>query len=132
MSSVQGQSAVAELESQNAQLRERLLIAERNTAQTLLRATRLAQVISVLGHDANLDALVERTSVEIAELFAADIAVLMLGADGAMTVAGHHGVSVADLPPGPFAMAPVDGLTARAPVRIGAADPAALPRWLDR
>jgi diguanylate cyclase (GGDEF)-like protein/putative nucleotidyltransferase with HDIG domain len=132
MAPVQGHPSVAELEAQNAQLRERLQIAERNTAQTLLRATRLAQVISVLGHDANLEALVERTSVEIAELFAADIAVLMLDADGAMTVAGHYGVSVPDLPTAPFALPPIEALTARAPVRIGPADPAEMPRWLHR
>jgi diguanylate cyclase (GGDEF)-like protein/putative nucleotidyltransferase with HDIG domain len=123
---------VARLESENAQLRERLQIAERHTAQTLLRATRLAQVISVLGHDANLDTLVERTTVEIAELFVADIAVLMLGADEAMTVAGHHGVRIGDLPPGPFALAPVDGLTSRDPVRVAPAESMALPAWLDR
>jgi diguanylate cyclase (GGDEF)-like protein/putative nucleotidyltransferase with HDIG domain len=125
-------ASVARLESEIAQLRERLQVAERNTAQTLLRATRLAQVISVLGHDANLDTLVERTSVEIAELFAADIALLMLGTDEAMSIAGHHGVRDGDLPPGPFALDPVDGLTSGAPVRIGDPGPLALPAWLDR
>jgi diguanylate cyclase (GGDEF)-like protein/putative nucleotidyltransferase with HDIG domain len=125
-------AAIARLEAQNAQLRERLAVAERHTAQTLLRATRLAQVISVLGHDANLDTLVERTSVEIAELFAADIALLMLGAGPAMTVAGHYGVRDGDLPRSPFALPAIDGLTAREPVRIGPAEPGALPGWLDR
>ena len=46
-------------------------------------ATRLSQVVSVLAHDAEFDALVERAAVEVAELFSADIAVLMLGPDDA-------------------------------------------------
>jgi len=125
-------TVVTGLEAEVAQLREQLQVAERNTAQTLLRATRLAQVISVLGHDANLDALVERTSVEIAELFAADIAVFMLGGDDATTVAGHCGVRAGDLPPGPFALVAPDGLTVSRPVRIGPADELPLPEWLAR
>ena len=54
------------LRRQNDELRERVDNAERNTARTLLRATRLAQVISALGQDMELDVIVERAAIESA------------------------------------------------------------------
>jgi diguanylate cyclase (GGDEF)-like protein len=123
---------IERLEAEVAHLRDRLESAESYTAQTLLRATRLAQVISVLGHDAHLETLVERTSVEIAELFSADIAVLMLGPDDAVTVAGQWGLRPGHHPDGPFALPPLEGLTAAEPVLIGPADEVAMPEWLEQ
>jgi diguanylate cyclase (GGDEF)-like protein/putative nucleotidyltransferase with HDIG domain len=123
---------LSRLKAENDELRERLSSAERFTAQTLARATRLSQVISVLGHDADLDTLVERASVEVAELFSADIAILMLGADTSVEVAGHWGVRKADVPEGRFALAGLEGLTPTAPVLIGPAADVPLPRWLER
>src|SRR6185436_10451191 len=70
-----------DLGRENAELRARVDNAERNTARTLLRATRLAQVISALGQDMELDVIVERAAVELGELFAADVALLSLGTD---------------------------------------------------
>ena len=54
---------------------------------TLARATRLSQIVSVLGQRGRLRQVVERASVEVMELFFADIALLMLGADDAITIA---------------------------------------------
>jgi hypothetical protein len=85
-------------------LRERVANAERNTARTLLRATRLAQVISVLAQDSELDAIVERAAVELGELFGADVALLALGSGDALSIAGHYGVRPRDLPERPFAL----------------------------
>ena len=45
-------SRLTELEAENAELQERVETAERYTAETLLRATRLNQVISLLAHRA--------------------------------------------------------------------------------
>ena len=124
--------AVAELEAENAQLRDRLESAERYTAQTLARATRLSQVISVLGHDADFDNLVDRAAIEVAELFSADIALLMVGADSAICVEGQWGVRKADVPQGRCALAGLEGLTSAEPVMIGSAAEIALPAWLER
>ena len=124
--------ALARLEAENAELRARLQSAERSTAQTLARATRLSQVISVLGQDADFDSLVERASIEVAELFSADIALLMVGPDAEIRVEGQWGVRASDVPNGPFALAGLDGLTPNEPVLCGAAGELALPSWLER
>ena len=50
-------------------------------AQTLMRATRLAQVISVLGNEKDLETTVERAAIEVGELFFADMALLILDSE---------------------------------------------------
>jgi diguanylate cyclase (GGDEF)-like protein/putative nucleotidyltransferase with HDIG domain len=124
--------ALAALEAENAALRERLESAERYTAQTLARATRLSQVISVLGHATDFDNLVDRAAIEVAELFSADIALVMVGADDAICVEGHWGVRKADVPEGRFDLAGLSGLSSAEPVMIGSPAEVALPRWLER
>jgi diguanylate cyclase (GGDEF)-like protein/putative nucleotidyltransferase with HDIG domain len=123
---------LAALEAENAQLRERLESAERYTAQTLARATRLSQVISVLGHDADFDHLVDRAAIELAELFSADIALLMVGPDDAVQIEGQWGVRKTDVPEGPVALSGLDGLTPAEPVMVGSPRDIALPSWLER
>ena len=66
-------------EGELASLRERLESTEQHMAQTLMRATRLAQVISVLGNEKDLETTVERAAIEVGELFFADMALLILG-----------------------------------------------------
>jgi len=110
-------------------LRERVANAERNTARTLLRATRLAQVISVLAQDSELDAIVERAAVELGELFGADVALLALGSDDALSIAGHYGVRPRDLPERPFAL---PELSDAEHVRIGPAEDVPVPAFLAR
>jgi diguanylate cyclase (GGDEF)-like protein/putative nucleotidyltransferase with HDIG domain len=122
----------ATLEAENAQLRERLESAERYTAQTLARATRLSQVISVLGHHTDFDAVIDHAAVEVAELFSADIALVLVGADDAICVEGQWGVRKSDVPEGRFPLPGLGGLTAASPVLIGEAGEVALPPWLER
>jgi diguanylate cyclase (GGDEF)-like protein len=117
------------LQAENAQLRERLTAAEGYTAQTLARATRLSQVVSILAHDDDFDAVVDRAAVEVAELFAADIAVLLLGPD-AVSVEGHCGLRASDVPEGSFVVDGLDVLTAAHPVLIGPADEVPVPAWV--
>jgi diguanylate cyclase (GGDEF)-like protein len=117
---------------ENAELRERVENAERNTARTLLRATRLAQVISVLAQDNDLDAIVERAAVELGELFGADVAVLALGADDALSIAGHYGVRPRDLPQDTFGLPEREWAGREEHVRIGAAEDIAVPDFLAR
>ena len=113
-----------------AALRQRAEAAERNTARTLVRATRLARVISVLAQDADLDAVVGRAAVELGELFGADVALLALGADDELEIAAHYGMRPRDLPDGVFAM-PCKRL-AEGHVTIGCAEEIPVPAFLDR
>jgi diguanylate cyclase (GGDEF)-like protein len=114
---------------ENAELRERVENAERNTAQTLLRATRLAQVISVLAQGNELDVIVERAAVELGELFGADVALLSLGPDDALEIAGHYGVRPRDLPERSFAL---PELSTPGHVSIGPAGEVPVPAFLAR
>ncbi|HEX6743018.1 MAG TPA: diguanylate cyclase [Solirubrobacteraceae bacterium] len=126
-------SSYEQLQGENAQLLERLESAERYTAQTLARATRLSQVISVLGHDIDFDTVVERAAIEVAELFSADVAVLALGPDAALKVEAEWGVRRSWVPEGRFAISGLEGLTALTPVLAGPADEVpAVPPWLER
>jgi diguanylate cyclase (GGDEF)-like protein len=122
--------ATVRLRDEVAVLRKRLEQADRYTAQTLLRATRLSQVISVLANDTELDTMVGRAAVQVAELFAADVALLMLGRDDALTIVGQCGVRPVHLPDGCVALPAVDGLTVSEPVLLGSAAEVAVPDWL--
>jgi diguanylate cyclase (GGDEF)-like protein/putative nucleotidyltransferase with HDIG domain len=113
-----------------ASLRERLERSEEHMARTLMRATRLAQVISVLGNETDLEVTVERIAIELGELFFADMALLILGSGPELRIAGHWGVGACDLPPEPFALPAVEELTRLASVRIGPAEDVPVPDWL--
>jgi diguanylate cyclase (GGDEF)-like protein/putative nucleotidyltransferase with HDIG domain len=130
-SSAGREDALARLQGENELLRGRLADAERYTAQTLARATRLSQVIAVLGQHSDLDTLVERAALEVADLFAADVGLFMLGPDHALNVEGESGMRPADVPQGRFAIDGLGALTAQEPVTFGEAAGAILPSWLD-
>jgi diguanylate cyclase (GGDEF)-like protein len=70
------------MQAENDRLRARLIAAERGTARALARATRLAQVISVLGQLTDVDEVLGRTTTEVSELFAADVALIWLDGHG--------------------------------------------------
>jgi diguanylate cyclase (GGDEF)-like protein/putative nucleotidyltransferase with HDIG domain len=125
-----GADTIARLREEIAALRERALAAERNTARTLVRATRLGQVISVLAQDTELDAIVERAAVQLGELFGADVALLALGPDDALQVAGHYGMRPRDLPGGAFAL-PCERQAA-GHVSFGPAEEVPVPAFLER
>jgi diguanylate cyclase (GGDEF)-like protein len=115
------------LEQENAQLRARLTEAERNTAQTLVRATRLGQVISILGYDLQLRDILERTATEVASLFRADVGLLLLGGDDGLRLEGQCGLARESFPAGPVSLGSlVDG----DPVRVGPERDFDLPEWL--
>jgi transcriptional regulator with GAF, ATPase, and Fis domain len=113
-----------------ASLRERLERTEQHMAQTLMRATRLAQVISVLGNEKDLETTVERAAIEVGELFFADMALLILESEAGLRIAGHWGMGTADLPAEPFTLPTVQELTSEKSVRIGPVDELPLPAWL--
>ncbi len=118
--------------SEIASLRVRLERSEEHMARTLMRATRLAQVISVLGNEKDLETTVERAAIELGELFFADVALLILDSDAGLSIAGHWGVAAGDLPDEPFALPDVADATKLRSVRIGPAAAVPLPRWLER
>lgn len=122
---------LVQLRAENVELRRRLASMEQDTSLTLARATRLSQIISVLGH-VDLDEVVTRASVTIAELFSADIAILMLGSDDQLQVASQTGLRPQDMPEQPLPLASLGALTSDRPVVVGPAAALALPSWLER
>jgi diguanylate cyclase (GGDEF)-like protein len=122
---------VSSLEAENRELRRRLATMEQDTSLTLARATRLSQIVSVLGHT-DLGEVVTRASVTIAELFSVDIAMLMLGADDRLEVASQSGLRPQDVPQETFALGALGELMAERPVIAGPAASLALPDWLAR
>jgi diguanylate cyclase (GGDEF)-like protein/putative nucleotidyltransferase with HDIG domain len=121
---------LVEIAEQNAGLRQRLQHAEQYTARTLMRATRLAQVIGVLGKDADLETTIERAAVELAELFSCDIAMLILQSDDALSVEAHWGITAADLRHDSDGLRAIVEIAADKPVGIATAANVKLPAWL--
>jgi diguanylate cyclase (GGDEF)-like protein/putative nucleotidyltransferase with HDIG domain len=121
---------VERLEQENAELRERLQSTEEHMARTLMRATRLSQVISLLGTEKDLETTVERAAVEVGELFFCDMALLILGSETELRIAGHWGVGDCDLPSAPFALPDVEQVMQAGSVRVGPVDSLPLPDWL--
>ncbi len=113
-------------------LRERLERTEQHMAQTLMRATRLAQVISVLGNEKDLETTVERAAIEVGELFFADMALLILDSPEGMSIAGHWGVGDSDLPQAAFSLPAVEEVTRLRSVCIGSVAELPVPAWLER
>ncbi len=111
-------------------LRERLERSEQHMAVTLMRATRLAQVISVLGSEQDLETTIERVAIEVGELFFADMALLILESEDGLNVAGHWGIAAGDIPMAPFTLPDVDAVTRTRSVRIGSVQDLPLPAWL--
>lgn len=101
-------------------------------AVTLMRATRLAQVISVLGNEKDLEVTVERIATEVGELFFADMALLILSSETGLRIAGHWGIAVSDLPSEPFELPDVEEITRLGSVRAGPVQDVPLPDWLVR
>lgn len=101
---------------------------EAAVSQVLLRATRLAQVISVLGEPVGVEELSARVVAELAELFDADLGLLFLGNDGKLSVEGHWGIPEVDLPGGAITLATgVTALPSSDPVLLD--DERSLPDW---
>jgi diguanylate cyclase (GGDEF)-like protein/putative nucleotidyltransferase with HDIG domain len=116
------------------ELREQLEQSEAHIAQTMMRATRLAQVISVLGtrpEPGRVSAkTIERVAVELGELFFCDVALLMLQGEDGLNAAGSWGIAEADLPVAPIVLHAVDSFLGDEIVRIGSAGSVPLPDWL--
>jgi len=126
----QEDASLVHLSEQNSALRERLRSAEQHTARTLMRATRLAQVIAVLGNVTDLETTTGRAAVELAELFSSDIVLLLLESAEGLKIDGHWGVKADDLPSDWPGLRALEAVTAERPVGIAAATDVPLPSWL--
>lgn len=121
---------LAEMAVQYAALGQRLQRAEQSTARTLMRATRLAQVIGVLGQDADLETTIERAAVEMAELFSCDITMLILQSDDTLSVEAHWGITASEVHHDNDGLRAIMEIAADRPVGIAAAADVKLPAWL--
>jgi diguanylate cyclase (GGDEF)-like protein/putative nucleotidyltransferase with HDIG domain len=117
-------------EAEIAALRQQIERTDEHMARTLMRATRLAQVVSVLGSESDLKTIVERAAIELGELFFADMAVLILDSDEGLSIAGHCGIAAGDLPDGPFALPDVENVTRLRSVRVAPVGELPIPDWL--
>ena len=122
--------AALDPEAEIAALRQQIERTDEHMARTLMRATRLAQVISVLGSESDLKTIVERAAIELGELFFADMALLILDSDAGLSIAGHWGVAAGDLPEGAFALPDVENVTRLRSVRVGPVAELPIPEWL--
>jgi two-component system cell cycle sensor histidine kinase/response regulator CckA len=125
-------AAIARLEVENDRLRRRLEGAEKATAQTLARATRLLQVISMLSEESEVDTVLERAATELGELFGADISLLMLGPDTELKVKGQMGLRTEDVPTETFSLSGLEGLTPERPTLLRSVSKMWVPEWLSR
>lgn len=123
-------TSLARLTEQNAALKERLYSAEQYTARTLMRATRLAQVIAVLGNDADVESTTSRAAVELAELFSADIALLFLESGQGLKIEGFWGLRAADLLSDASGLGALEQFAAQRSVGVTSAADVPLPSWL--
>ena len=117
---------VAELRAKVGRLRELADAAERDASRTLFRATRLAQVVKVLGEHTDLERLSTQAVAELAELFGSDITLLLVGKDGALEVRGSWGLRPAHVPKGPVDLTD----TLKGDVTTGPVGRVQIPGWL--
>ncbi|WP_165491773.1 putative bifunctional diguanylate cyclase/phosphodiesterase [Egibacter rhizosphaerae] len=107
------------LRAENARLREQLSRAEQHTDAVLLRTTRLAQVVTAL-EQIGPSGRINRIAGEVAQLFSADIGLLLLGKPDALMVASRWGVPDDELPDGPHrAPDPVVATPTTEPALVG-------------
>ncbi|HWS35371.1 MAG TPA: diguanylate cyclase [Actinoplanes sp.] len=112
-------------------LHARIAASHTASAQALSRATRIAQVVSMLGRLSGSDDILARATGEVAELFGADVAFFWLLRDGRAETAGSWGVPDRHLPKGSPEVPPaVVAATGRDPLLAGPAGPVPVPEWL--
>ena len=121
---------LASLREQNAELRSRLESIERYTARALMRATRLSQVVAVLGQNLDLETMIDRAAVGLAELFSSDVTLLIVDTGDGMQVEGHWGIEAGEIPSDREAIAELELGAPTEAVSTGPATGTRLPDWL--
>ncbi|AEV85047.1 hypothetical protein ACWT_4023 [Actinoplanes sp. SE50] len=124
---------LARLQEEVRQLRTQIAASHATSARALSRATRLAQVVSVLGQLADVDDIFARAAGEVAELFNADVALFWLVTDHGVELSGCWGIPAHDLPANAAELPPDLAATRRGEtVTAGPAGQVPLPAWLNR
>lgn len=124
------QDVEVRLRGELVELQQQLERSERQTSQTLLRATRLAQVIAILGQGEEFEEMLSRAATEVANLFSADVGALLLG-HRELCLEGQWGLDPEELPAAPVLVpACVMDLSATESVRCGPAVELGVPPWL--
>ncbi|WP_433797161.1 diguanylate cyclase domain-containing protein [Actinoplanes sp. CA-252034] len=112
-------------------LRAELAQSRAISARALARATRLAQLVTALGKVTEVDDVLECAVCDVAELFDADIAVVLTPADASLRVAAQWGIAARHLPSGTVDEPPAAGLlTAGRPVTAASVEQVPAPGWL--
>lgn len=97
--------AFLELREENERLRRRLRELERQAGQALMRATRLAQVVTLLGRPEGVSGeSLALAATDIASLFSADVCALLVGPDDDLALGCQWGVPAHALPERPVAL----------------------------
>ncbi len=97
--------AFLELREENERLRRRLRELERQAGQALMRATRLAQVVTLLGRPEGVSGeSLALAATDIASLFSADVCALLVGRDEDLALGCQWGVPAHALPQRPVAL----------------------------
>ncbi|GIF42607.1 GGDEF domain-containing protein [Actinoplanes xinjiangensis] len=129
-----GEATTTTAEDEIRRLRAELAQSRAISARALARATRLAQLVTALGKVTEVDDVLECAVCDVAELFDADIAIVLTpagdGSDG-LRLAAQWGLAARHLPPGtvepPAAARP---LTATRPVTAAPVGEVPAPEWL--
>jgi diguanylate cyclase (GGDEF)-like protein len=112
-------------------LRAELAQSRAISARALARATRLAQLVTALGKVTEVDDVLECAVCDVAELFDADIAVVLTPAGDGQRLAAQWGIAARHLPSGGVeAPAAVRSLTAARPVSTAPITEIPAPHWL--
>jgi diguanylate cyclase (GGDEF)-like protein len=112
-------------------LRAELAQSRSISATALARATRLAQLVTALGKVTEVDDVLECAVCDVAELFDADIAVVLTPAGDGQRLAAQWGIAARHLPSGGVeAPAAVRSLTAARPVSTAPITEIPAPHWL--
>ncbi|GLY04497.1 GGDEF domain-containing protein [Actinoplanes sp. NBRC 101535] len=114
-------------------LRAELAESRVTSVRALARATRLARLISALGQLVDVDDVYDRAVSEVADLFGADVAIVLTPDDESRRVrlAAQWGIAARHLPPGTCDPPEHPArLTAENPVTAGPAGDFTIPDWL--
>lgn len=127
----EGDLIMGESDDEIRRLRAELAQSRTISARALARATRLAQLVIALGKVTEVEDVLECAVCDVAEMFDADIAVVLTPAEGGLRLAAQWGIAARHLPSGPVGEPdPVRSLTPARPVTASSVEQIPAPEWL--
>ncbi len=122
-------STTLHLEQELEKLRNELTASRTDTARAMARATRLSQVVAELGQHEDLDRTLRRVAGDVAELFSADICLVLEGPSRSTRVVASWGVPEHVVPTTEVAL-PAWLAELTSTWSFEGASPAHLPDWI--